>query len=157
MQPRYLVFDEVTSMLDPRMQRLVIELAGKLKRDYGKTIVWVDREPKNNEHGTKRLRDEIGATVVPVLAPEGLNEQEHAHAELIITYYGYDDRKAALRVLDAVNQWGERPPVVVFSSPGDFAPKNRRAALRRGAYDLATQWSELFRIIEELFGREVGV
>lgn len=41
MRPRYLVFDEVTSMLDPTMQAAILELAIQLHRDEGKSIIWV--------------------------------------------------------------------------------------------------------------------
>lgn len=41
MRPKYLVFDEVTSMLDPKMQKAVLGLTTRLRNVHGKAIIWV--------------------------------------------------------------------------------------------------------------------
>ena len=44
----------------------------------------------------------------------------------------------------------------VFAGPGEHVAKNRMACLRQGAWEYATGWSELYRLIEVLFGRVPG-
>ena len=87
-----------------------------------------------------------------------LQEHDHAGAKLLLTHYGHREPggAAAIDLLDAVNGWPERPPVIVFCKPGEHADGNRERVLRRGAYELATDWGELFQLIEHLFGRRVG-
>lgn len=62
MRPKYLVFDEVTSMLDPKMQHAVLTLAIRLRDDYGKTIIWV----------THRLEEVLDADQVVVMNEGGM-------------------------------------------------------------------------------------
>lgn len=76
MRPKYLVLDEVTSMLSPEMQKAVLGLAMTLKNAHGKAIVWV----------THRLDEILGADRVIVMEQgriflEGSPSQVFAHKE----------------------------------------------------------------------------
>jgi energy-coupling factor transport system ATP-binding protein len=57
MRPKYLVFDEATSMLDPMAQKAVLGLAAALKRKHAMTVIWV----------THRLDEALCANRVIVL------------------------------------------------------------------------------------------
>lgn len=41
MQPRYIIFDEATAMLDPLARNRVLDCAMKLRRELGVTIIWI--------------------------------------------------------------------------------------------------------------------
>ena len=118
-------------------------------------IVWVDRNQSNNDYGVGRLQRDVGARVDRKTSAAQLDEDEHSEAQLLITHFGYDKatgHAAAYDVLSKVNRWERRPPVIVFAS-GDHAYQNRLEVIRRGAFELASRWSELFEQIERLFGR----
>ncbi len=92
-------------------------------------------------------------------SPDELNKKNHAGAHLLISNFGFRSATpldaAVFDVLDRINEWKqERPPVLVFASP-DSGNTNRKAVLRRGAWEYASGWSELFKLIELLFGRDV--
>ena len=75
MRPKYLVFDEVTSMLDSRMRKAVIGLATTLRDVHGKAIIWL----------THRLDEVLYADRVVVIDQgriflEGSPSQVFAHA-----------------------------------------------------------------------------
>lgn len=127
----------------------------RLKELIGnKKLIWVDQNPENNDYGVKRLKN-LGVQVDILTLPEDLNEEYHGSAHILVTSYGHHD-KVAGRVFDRLSSWRERPPVIVFAS-GVHAEENRMYALRRGAYEYAYTWNELFRLLEQLFGRKIGV
>lgn len=126
----------------------------------GKQILWVDGKPENNLLGEEWLTsNEVGAKVTSLRSYRELNQREHQHAKLIISSYGYrgPDNAAALDLLNHLRHWEQRPPVIVFSDPDPrYVAENRERVLRRGAYELATRWGELFELIERLFGRRTS-
>jgi hypothetical protein len=124
----------------------------------GKDIVWIDTHPANNVRGRALFR-ECGATVHEIATEAQLDRERHGHAALVITQFGHDPTSGEARahhVLDALRGWPVRPPVIVFASPGLRVAENRRSCLARGAWEYATQWSELYRSIEVLFARTPG-
>lgn len=124
---------------------------------HDEQIVWVDARPENNRRG-RALFEACGATV-HALTSETQLDPRHAEAALLVTHFGYDPRtrdSRAFRVLDVLRTWPTRPPVIVFASPTAPVAENRRECLRRGAWEYATDWSELYRLIEVLFGRTPG-
>ena len=116
----------------------------------GQQLVWVDAHPGNNVVGFRRL-EEAGGRIILLSKPEELDRARHADAAIIITSYdmGRESEPAAFATLKAVTAWGERPPVVVFSSNTDHV-RRRQAVLRRGAFEYCHGWQELFRTIEQL-------
>ncbi len=121
-----------------------------------KTIVWIDAQPENNRIG-RELFAACGARMIALTSEVEL-APAHAAADLVITHFGHrgGDDVRAFRVLEALRGWPTRPPVIVFASPGDHSAANRRACLHRGAWEYATQWSELNRLIEVLLSRNPG-
>lgn len=90
------------------------------------------------------------------------SEHTHAHADadLLITHFGAqaEQNHRAYQVLGRASAWASRPPVIVFAAPGTPAEvqQKRMSCLRRGAFEYATEWPELYRLIESLFGRIPG-
>ena len=124
----------------------------------GRRVVWVDMNPRNNELGRQFL-SKTGA-VEALSSPVELDVLSHHGADLIITSYGHVEagRSRAFELLDLVGRWPTRPPVIVFAGDATAAQlaENRRQCLRRGAWEYATQWSELYGAIEVVLGRVPG-
>lgn len=123
----------------------------------GQTIIWVDARPENNDEG-RTLFESCGAIVTSVTSEHELDEVRDAGAALIVTQFGYmnpNDSRAD-RVLDRMQAWRRRPPVIVFASNDSPLVENRVRCLRRGAWEYACEWSELYRLIEVLFKRVPG-
>jgi CheY-like chemotaxis protein len=123
----------------------------------GKRIVWIDSRPENNALG-RELFETCGATV-HALTSEAQLADAHRDADVLVTQFGHDlisSSSRAFRVLETVAKWPSRPPVIVFASPDGPVDANRRECLRRGAGEYATQWSELYRLIETLLSRRPG-
>ena len=129
--------------------------------DADASVVWVDNNGHwTNTHGHDWFQ-QAKIKVEPLGLPADLSKEAHASARLLITRFGYGlgdgGEPEAWSVLREVGSWGERPPVLVFGSPDKkHEADNRREVIRRGAWEYATDWSELFGLIERLFGREVG-
>ena len=126
----------------------------------GQRVIWLDpHSQQNNQYGFEWLSHHIGAHVEELSSVEALDRSRHQEAALLITSFGFQEpieASLALRALREVNQWpGGRPPVIVFSGH-EHARENRRQVLRHGAHELAVSWGELFRVIHDLFSREVG-
>lgn len=122
---------------------------------HGRRVVWLDPARDNNSYGVTVL-EKAGAKVNLIAVPDELDEENHSDADLLITHFGYKDGIAA-KVLGRVGSWGdERPPVIVFATP-EHAAENRSRVLRLGAFEYAWDWGELFRLIEQLFGRDLGI
>ena len=135
-------------------QRLQALLRAGSPAESRPKVVWVDPNTTNTDYGLKAFED-VGAEVVQLDSPQDLEQAAHQDARLLITRYGYPAQDA-LRVLETVATWGERPPVVVFGAGGEHAQENRATVLRHGAYEFTAGWKELFEVIERLFGRRVG-
>jgi hypothetical protein len=122
----------------------------------GERLVWVDRNhAANNGRGFEVLP---AGAVVRLDDPGALSEAAHGQAAAIVTSFGHAEG-LAFAVLDRVNGWRTRPPVLVFASPDppeSTLRANRRACLRRGAWEYAVEWSELFRALEVLLARTPG-
>ena len=138
------------------------------RRLAGKRILWVDPKPANNVYGESFLRNAAARAddaeelweidKVPTWAA-AVDALEAIPYDLVITHWGW--RKAETpegavcpvgqRLLMEMRERDLRAPVVVFST-ADFAVPNRRDALRLGAREYLSRWSELFREIAELFG-----
>jgi hypothetical protein len=117
----------------------------------GKRIVWVDKNVRQNAPGIVELLD-AGAELEVLNSAADLGPR-HASVDLVLTCFGYRrGGAAAFDVMARVNEWPERPPAMVFAS-GHNAEENRAAFLRRGGWEYASGWQELFRLIEKLFGR----
>lgn len=125
----------------------------------GKRIVWIDARPANNKVG-RELFEGCDAKVTTLLSEDELSADEHASADLLITHFGYNNPGSAraYRVLDALRRWSSGPPVLVFTAPGTPTQleSRRRECIRRGAWEYATKWGELYRLIETLLARQVG-
>ena len=126
----------------------------------GQRVIWLDpHNLQNNQYGFQWLSQEVGVDIIELSSVEELTRSEHQDAALLITSFGYQGAMAeplAIRALQEVSQWsGGRPPVIVFSG-SEYAKENRLRALRYGAHELAVSWGELFRVIHDLFAREVG-
>lgn len=126
----------------------------------GKRIVWLDPNPQNNERGFELLTKSSLAQVEQLRHASELDERAHADADVILSNFGYaaPDDAHAFRVLDKVRTWRERPPVIVFAAhaPPEQLRTNRNSCLRRGAYEYAVEWGELYRAVEALLGRVPG-
>jgi len=122
----------------------------------GRRIAWLDPAPHHNEHGVALL-ERSGAKVEILAGPDELSEARHAGLDLLISHYGHRAGRdaVAVEVLGRVGRWADRPPVIVFAS-GHYADENRWRVLRLGAFEYGSGWRELFRLIEQLFGRAVG-
>jgi CheY-like chemotaxis protein len=123
----------------------------------GRTIVWIDPVPENNELG-RELLEACKANVIALHDETELSESM-ADASLLITHFGFDRATTdsrAYRVLEVLRAWRSHPPVIVFAAPSDHVGRNRAECLRRGAWEYATQWSELYRLIEVLLSRVPG-
>lgn len=116
-------------------------------------IVWVDEDHRRNVHGHGFL-GVCGARITALESETEITE-EHRGADLIITQYGTANSRA-LNVLERVRRWDTRPPVIIFAGGYDVQAR-RHDCLRRGAWEYTTQWSELYRSIEVLFGRSPGM
>ena len=117
----------------------------------GKRIVWVDRNIQRNAPGLRELRG-AGAHVEIIGNPEEFKSDD-ARADLVLTCFRYSKKgPMAFRLMERLRMFEERPPVIVFAS-GDHAEENRRELVRRGGWEYASGWQELFRLVEVLFGR----
>ena len=134
-------------------------LTGRLRELLsGERIVWVDANPENNQRGSKLFR-ECSATVDSLASEHDLDEAKHKDATLIVTQFGYDKSTGdarAFHVLRKLSNWATRPPTIVFAASSDHVMTNREKCLRRGAWEYATAWSELYRLIEVMLGRVPG-
>lgn len=117
----------------------------------GRRVVWIDAKDADNALGMQILDEATGQSVTRLTSPSELRP-EHFEADLLITRMGYRSAKdaTAYEVLEQLRGEARRPPVVVFAS-GLHAKENRREVLRRGAWEFASGWPELFRMIEVLF------
>jgi hypothetical protein len=129
---------------------------GRLKQLMStKKVIWLDARPENNELG-RELLTACGAEVVSLRHEDELRP-EMSDASLLVTQFGYTNGDSrAFRALERMKSWSTRPPVIVFASPDGPVEDNRRDCIRRGAWEYATQWSELFRLVEVLFSRNPG-
>jgi hypothetical protein len=121
------------------------------------SVVWIDPDQGDNSHGIRILEGEgrggCRRRVELLQRPDQLRD-EHAQAALLITRFGHREGGAdAFDVLDRLRSWPERPPVVIFANENEHVAHNRLEVLRRGAWEYATGWPELFEAIERLFGR----
>jgi CheY-like chemotaxis protein len=103
--------------------------------------------------------ESCGAKVTPLTSEHDLSERAHAQADLLITHFGAGgtaEDARAYRVLSSVRGWRTGPPVVVFTE-SSTPDQHRRDCIRRGAWEYATQWGELYRLIERLFAPGAGM
>ncbi len=131
-----------------RLGALIGELAER------NTVLWIDPEQDNrNAPGWKLLKD-AGASVKRLAGPNELDGEDLTKVALIISHYGHSQGgdPELSNVMAKLRVEAKRPPVVVFASP-DYAAENRALAIRMGAWEYASGWDELFRLIEQLFGR----
>jgi len=136
------------------------------RRLSGRRILWVDPKPANNEYGEAFLRSaahqapgEGGCDVDKVPSwRDAVGALSSERYDLVITHWGWQkarDRHGALcavgeRLLVELRLNDLRAPVIVFSV-SDFAEVNRPRALRLGAREYLSRWSDLFREIAEIF------
>jgi len=136
------------------------------QRLSGRRILWVDPKPANNEYGEAFLRSSAsqapgeGACEVDKVPTwsEAVAALGRERYDLVITHWGWQkatDRDGAPcpvgeRLLVELRRDDLRAPVIVFSV-SDFAEVNRPLALRLGAREYLSRWSELFREIAEIF------
>lgn len=139
-------------------------IVGRLRRVFqdDRPVVWVDAHHEaNNTEGHALLRDALGASgqsnLILLSSPDQLDEQRHGHAAVILTSFGHKEGRA-FALLERTRTWAERPPVIVFAAAGPSVElaENRRACLRRGAWEFTTQWHELYRAIELAVARVPG-
>jgi hypothetical protein len=149
-------FDQFDDWLRAIAQRTSAQ--GRLRELLAtKQIVWIDSRPDNNRFG-RELFEACGATVHALTSEEEL-KPEHRDAALLVTQFGYDatyGTSRAFSMLERINAWPTRPPVIVFASADGPTERNRQECIRRGAWEYATEWSELYRLIETLLSRKPG-
>jgi SIR2-like domain len=133
----------------PRVARLL--RASAAREGTNAQVVWIDRKPMNNIGPEVDELRRGGVDIVQLADPGNLTEREHGRAALMITSFTRSTPVSLFdNVMDRVNGWATRPPVVVFTSPSNVTEK-RGHCLRRGAVDVCSAWSSLFDIIERLF------
>ncbi len=122
----------------------------------GRHVVWVDASASSVEEG-RALLTRSGARIDHLATEAELDEARHGTAQLLLTQFGFQTGRA-FAVLERVRGWKERPPVIVFAATGqpEQAARNREQCLRRGAWEYATEWGELYRAIEQVLGRVPG-
>ncbi len=119
-----------------------------------RTVLWVDPEQEDRNAPGAKLLSDAGARVKRLAGPDDLDAENLDEVALIISRYGHHkggDPELA-KVMTKLRSKPKRPPVIVFASP-DHAAGNRTEAIRMGAWEYASGWDELFRLIEQLFGR----
>jgi CheY-like chemotaxis protein len=124
----------------------------------GRRILWIDPTPDNNAVGLSvlgRMEGSRGASGgAEIVTATSLVEAQQLLAsrdafDLIITHWGHRPGSAATaEQLLALPRQVLKAPVIVFCAPGRYAADNRKRALRLGAYELATQWWELFAAVD---------
>jgi CheY-like chemotaxis protein len=98
----------------------------------GKSILWVDDNPSNNELAARALR-RMQLDVEQVTSTEaGLAAMQHRHFDLIISDMGRGtNMRAGYELLDAIRRTNPQLPFLIFA--GSDTPEHRREAQDRGA------------------------
>jgi hypothetical protein len=144
-------FDDILGDLAKRTNP-IHKLAGRLA---GARVLWMDPQPENNVLARELMGDSENPQ--PYREVRSLEEAREALKapstwDLVLTHWGYrqGQRSNAQRLLEWMHQAGVRSPVVVFCSPDRWVEEKRREALRWGAADLTTDWSELFQAVDRV-------
>jgi hypothetical protein len=146
-------FDDILEALASRATPIP-RLREKLR---GKTIVWIDPEPSAHELGAKVLGetsgagDEEGGARIhqPRSFDDAVDAHEGADVDLVICHWGHRPERpsACEEFLRSPRRHTFAAPVIVFCDPA-HAGANRVAALRAGAFDLTSEWWELFEAVD---------
>lgn len=129
----------------------------------GRTILWVDAEPGNNQYGMRYL-----ATAAHEAGGGGTVEQKMTSqqaltwlatpgnsADLVITRWGHGSGHAGgaagADLLRGMRRGNLLAPVLVFAG-ADHLEANRREAMALGATDHVAGWDDLFREIVRVLG-----
>jgi hypothetical protein len=128
----------------------------------GRRVLWLDPQPANNEIALEAMGARDGCVRADLVTslPEALARFSGAANagqpyDLVLTHWGQgqgtapDGRKCSTAeglLVRLPRTLSGSAPVIVFCAPGS-AEKNRPSALRNGAFDLASQFYELFEAI----------
>lgn len=117
----------------------------------GRSVLWVDDNPQNNELVARALR-RLRLDVVQLASTEqGLEAMQRRHFDLIISDMGRgDNMRAGYDFLKAVRDSGSKTPFLIFA--GSQSPEYRREAEERGA-QLST--NDMLELMDEII-RHLG-
>jgi hypothetical protein len=134
-----------------------------------KKILWFDPNPDNNLRGRDKLRklwNSRGQKLEDYLVEEEDLEDAIKKLEtdksinLLITHWGHEEvelengekQSNAITLARHIRKKDIQVPIIVFGSPNPlWVAKNRREALKFGAFDFVYEWHDLFSRIEDLF------
>ena len=126
----------------------------------GKKIVWFDPNPKNNLPGIEELKKSMPVEniILETELEEARNQLKSGHVDLLITHWGHNLHENsdgirepnALSLLKTIRTKNLPIPTLVFATE-PFAPTNRAAAVKQGAFDYIYEFPDLYRRIEDLF------
>lgn len=113
-------------------------------------VLWLDPNPENNGVALQLMGE---GSEAPMELVRSLEEAQarltQVSWDVVLTHWGHrpGELSTAQCLLDWMHAEGVRCPVVVFSGPA-FAKQNRVVALKWGAFELASSWTELFRAVD---------
>lgn len=117
----------------------------------GKSILWVDDRPWNNELAVRALRKFHLDVHEVTSTPEALDIMRRRHFDLVVSDMGRgEDKRAGYALLEAMRRAHDDTPFLIFSSSDQ--PEFRQQALERGAQLSTNSVIELFDTIVELLG-----
>lgn len=122
------------------LERAVAPLKGRSLS--GKSVLWVDDSPSNNEYESKALRAfGIGVTFAADTEPALKELSAHKYDLVISDMARPSGSRAGYALLEAMRAAGSRTPVLIYSSSD--APEHKREAERRGASGATNNPQEL--------------
>lgn len=105
---------------------------GTIERMVGKSVLWVDDNPKNNMLAMRALKKLRLDMVQATTTEEALALMERRHFDLIISDMGRGaNMKAGYELLEAIRRTGNPVPFFIFA--GSDTRKFRQEAAARGA------------------------
>jgi CheY-like chemotaxis protein len=121
----------------------------------GKSVLWVDDNPENNElvvRALRRLRLDVEQTTSTESA---LAAMQRRHFDLVISDMGRGtDMRAGYGLLKAIRDQGNQIPFLIFSSVDK--PEFRREAAERGAQLSTNDMLELIDCVIKYLGSSEG-
>ncbi|MEQ8822904.1 MAG: response regulator [Filomicrobium sp.] len=117
----------------------------------GRSVLWVDDNPSNNELAVRALRKLQLDVVQELSTQEGLAAMQHRHFDLVISDMGRgDNMTAGYELLEAIRMQGNNLPFLIFA--GSDTPEFRREAAERGAQLSTNDMLELIDTIVSHLG-----
>lgn len=117
----------------------------------GKSILWVDDHPANNELAVRALRKLQLDVEQAISTDQGLTAMKRRHFDLVISDMGRgSDMRAGYGLLSAIRGQGVDVPFLIFA--GDDTPEFRREAAQQGAQLSTNDMLELMDTIIKRLG-----